>query len=255
VKRLAELLDLFAGTDAAPAAPPSPAPEPERVPVLRPEPSAAAGPAAEVLAAVRTVAPQFRRVVFTRNRRVMASVSRGGADLRLNAAFAEAPRDVLVAVGRMFTARDGRTRRRAREAVIGFVRGIAVPQAPPRPRRRTHVPDDAPHVARLRAEFDRVNAAHFGGALPSVPIHLSGRMRRRNGHFSSHPPEIVISRHLCTHGEDGEAERTMRHEMIHLWQHASGGRPDHGKAFRAWARRLDVHPRATRPVRWKSSSG
>jgi predicted SprT family Zn-dependent metalloprotease len=136
--------------------------------------------------------------------------------------------------------------------VLGFVRGIAVPDAAPRPRRRTHHPADAPHVARLQVEFDRVNAAHFDGVLPTVPIYLSGRMRRRNGHFAAHPPEIVISRHLCTHGEHGEAEETMRHEMIHLWQHASGARPDHGKAFRAWARRLDVHPRATRPVRWKS---
>jgi predicted SprT family Zn-dependent metalloprotease len=77
-------------------------------------------------------------------------------------------------------------------------------------------------------------------------------MRRRNGHFCSHPLEIVISRQLCTHAAPGESEQTLRHEMIHLWQHVTGKKPDHGPEFRAWARRLDVHPRATRPVTWKS---
>ena len=88
--------------------------------------------------------------------------------------------------------------------------------------------------------------------LPEVPLFLSGAMRRRNGHFCSHPLEIVISRTLCTHAHPGEAEHTLRHEMIHLWQHASGKKPDHGEEFRAWARRLDVHPRATRRVSWKN---
>jgi predicted SprT family Zn-dependent metalloprotease len=75
-------------------------------------------------------------------------------------------------------------------------------------------------------------------------------MRRRNGHFSIEPLEIVISRRLCDAAADGEAERTLRHEMIHLWQHVQGDRPDHGAEFRRWAVRLDVHPRATRDVEW-----
>jgi len=75
-------------------------------------------------------------------------------------------------------------------------------------------------------------------------------MRSRNGHFSRAPLEIVISRRLCEHAVPGEAEMTLRHEMIHLWQHVVGLKPDHGGTFRWWARRLDVHPRARRPVRW-----
>jgi predicted SprT family Zn-dependent metalloprotease len=75
-------------------------------------------------------------------------------------------------------------------------------------------------------------------------------MKRRNGHFSVHPLEIVISRRLLTHAADGEAERTLRHEMIHLWQHESGRRPGHGADFRRWAERLGVRPRATRTVEW-----
>jgi hypothetical protein len=255
VSRTDELLDLFAGTEAAP--PPAPPPVPPPRPARRPAPAAPAQrkdpeEAARVLAAVQAVAPHFRRVVFTRNRRVMASAAERGTALRLNAAFAAAPLDVLEAVARLFSTRDRRARRRAREVVLDFVRGIPAPHGRPRRRRRSPHPGDGPILARLRAEFDRVNAACFGGALPAVPLHLSGRMRRRNGHFATSPLEIVISRRLCTDAEDGEAERTLRHEMIHLWQHASGRKPDHGPEFRAWARRLDVHPRATRPVAWKN---
>ena len=55
---------------------------------------------------------------------------------------------------------------------------------------------------------------------------------------------------LAAMGAAGEAEHTMRHEMIHLWQHVEGLPVDHGPAFRKMARRLDVHPRATRSVEW-----
>ncbi|HEV2150169.1 MAG TPA: SprT family zinc-dependent metalloprotease [Longimicrobiaceae bacterium] len=227
------ILDLFGCTPPAPA------------------PGRSARNEATVLEVVRRGGGGFGRVVFTRNRRVMASVAEGGAALRLNVAFAAAPEGVLVAVGVLFSARDRRKRNGARETVRRFI--AQMPAAPATPRRARRVPAaDRPHLGRLRAEFDRVNREHFGGALPGVPLFLSGRMQRRNGHFSSHPVEIVISRRLCTHAAPGEAEQTLRHEMIHLWQHASGKKPDHGGEFRAWARRLGVHPRATRNVSWKA---
>ncbi|MEW5930638.1 MAG: SprT-like domain-containing protein [Gemmatimonadota bacterium] len=205
---------------------------------------------AAVLLVVRKAGGGFRRVVFTRNRRVMASVAEGGAALRLNVAFASAPEAVLAAVAVLFSARERRRRAAARETVRRFIREMPAGPAPARKARRVPAAD-RPHLERLRAEFERVNREHFGGELPAVPLFLSGRMRSRNGHFSSHPLEIVVSRRLCTHAEPGEAERTLRHEMIHLWQHAAGKKPDHGREFRAWARRLGVHPRATRPVVWK----
>jgi hypothetical protein len=242
---VSEVLDLFGW------APPAPGPSPQKV-AAPPPPAPAGRSTAETLALARRVAPGVQGVVYTRNRRVMASLVRGGAVLRLNAAFAGAPEGVVAAVVRLFTARAGRTRSRARAEVREFLRTLGpVPAGARRgPRRRVVAPGDDALVARLQAEFDRVNAASFDGALPRVPLFLSGAMRRRNGHFSSSPLEIVISRRLLTHAVPGEAEATLRHEMIHLWQHASGRRPDHGGEFRAWARRLDVHPRATRPVRW-----
>lgn len=244
---------------SAPPPPAAPAPRQAPAPAPRPAPRAelparAGRSTAEVLAIVAPLAPHFRRVVYTRNRRIMVSVGDRGRELRLNQAFAAGPREVLLAVARLFSSRDSRTRARARAAVREFI--AAIPLEPHvvrrRPRKRQVLPADEPYLHRLREEFRRVNAAHFGGSLPEVPLFLSGAMRRRNGHFCSHPLEIVISRTLCTHAHPGEAEHTLRHEMIHLWQHASGKKPDHGTEFRAWARRLDVHPRATRRVSWKN---
>lgn len=211
--------------------------------------------AAEVLAVVRRAGAPWERVVFTRNRRIMASVANRGRDLRLNDAFAAAPDAVLRAVAELFTARNARRRAAAREAVRRFIAEIPPePAAAPRRRVRKAPPSDRAQLARMQAEFDRVNEERFGGSLPRIPIFLSGQMRRRNGHFSINPLEIVISRRLCTHGAAGEAEHTMRHEMIHLWQHVEGIPVDHGPAFRKMARRLDVHPRATRSVEWNEKS-
>lgn len=249
------LLDLF-GELAAPKAAPRPAPPRPAPPKPEPRVKAAAKPgersAEEVLGIVRRAGGPWERVVFTGNRRIMASVANRGRDLRLNEAFAAAPREVLVAVAELFSARSARKRARARGAVRRFIAQIPrAPDAAPRPRVRRIVAGDRAQLARMQAEFDRVNLERFGGSLPCVPIHLSGRMKRRNGHFSVTPLEIVISRRLCTHGAAGEAEHTMRHEMIHLWQHVEGLPVDHGPAFRKMARRLDVHPRATRSVEWR----
>lgn len=212
------------------------------------------GPAEEpLLVALRAAGADFRRVVYTRNRRVMVSVGEGGTTVRLNERFRDAAPEVWRAVGRMYASGASPAERaRSRALVQRFLRESPPADVPARrPPRRRVAPSDRPHVERLQAEFDRVNAEHFGGALPRVPIFLSGRMRRRNGHFSPEPAEIVLSRALCEDAVAGEAEQTLRHEMIHLWQHARGERPDHGPAFRRLARRLGVHPRATRPVRWK----
>jgi predicted SprT family Zn-dependent metalloprotease len=244
--------------DPRPADPRSANPGADRVQPrerARPAPARAGHSEAEILAVVAPLAPHFRQVVFTRNRRIMASVGDRGRELRLNEAFATAPRDVLVAVARLFSARDSRTRSRAKAAVREFIATIPLENAAVRrrPRTRQVLPGDEPHLQALLEEFRRINASHFNGQLPEVPLYLSGQMRRRNGHFCANPLEIVISRTLCTHAHHGEALHTLRHEMIHLWQHATGKKPDHGPEFRAWARKLDVHPRATRRVAWKNA--
>lgn len=194
-------------------------------------------------------APSLREVVFTRNRRVMVSTGSGGRTLRLNERFRDAPPEVLRAVGCVLSGRPLPLRDAAKVTIVEFLRENP---PPPRVARGRRVPrGDHAELERLRAEFERVNRLHFSGALPLVPIALSGRMRRRNGHFSAQPLEIVISRALCHGAEHGEAEKTLRHEMIHLWQHEQGQKPGHGADFRRWAEALEVHPRAARDVAWK----
>jgi len=91
-----------AGKRPAAPQPRKPAPAPPAAPAAAPE--LGARDEAAVLAIVRKAGGGFRRVVFTRNRRVMASVAEGGAALRLNEAFAGAPEAVLGAVATLFSA-------------------------------------------------------------------------------------------------------------------------------------------------------
>ena len=265
---LLDLFDLLPEPErpktVAPAAPAKPKPK-SRPPVpappsaVSPQESPAAAPArdpaarteAQVLAIVRAAGGEYRRVLFTRNRRIMASVGKDRSVLRLNVAFASAQEHVLNAVAVLFSPGRGKRKEQAKETVRAFIDALPAVPAERRPRRRPWHPMDRLIIERLQAEFDRTNQAHFSGRLPRVPIHLSRQMRRRNGHFSSQPLEIVISRRLCVRGAEGEAEHTLRHEMIHLWQYMTGAPVDHGPAFRRMAHKLDVHPRATRPVRWK----
>ena len=204
-----------------------------------------------ILAEVARGGAELPHLVFTQNRRVMISVGGRGRVLRLHASFRDAPVEVLRAIG-VLLAGPARARSAARELLAAFIRGVSA--EPARRRARRIAPGDASHLRRLLVEFDRVNEEHFEGALPSVPIYLSGRMQRRNGHFCVDPLEIVVSRRLCEQAEDGEAEATLRHEMIHLWQHVTGAKPGHGLDFRRWARRLSVHPRALRQVAWRDGA-
>lgn len=253
------LLDLFGSHEPdGPGPGPEPAPAPKasspapRKPTAPPPADPRARDEAAVLAHVRRAGGEYRRVVFTRNRRIMASVGKDRGVLRLNEAFASASDEVLSAVAILFSPSRGKRKEAAKETVRRFINALpAPPPAERRVRKRSVHPSDRPHLERLQAEFDATNQRHFGGSLPRVPIFLSRQMRRRNGHFASQPLEIVISQRLCTHGHPGEAEHTVRHEMIHLWQYMTGAPVDHGPAFRRMAKKLDVHPRATRPVRWK----
>lgn len=203
---------------------------------------------------MRRAGSRVERVVLTRNRRVMASLADQGRTLRLHEVFMTAPPEVLESVAVLFSARSAAVRSRAKGEIRTFLQRAIPPPAPrtsPARRRPSRsFPGDKARLERLRAEFAHVNHAYFGGRLPEVPLRLSSRMTRRNGHFMPDPLEIAISRTLCDRGAEGEAERTLRHEMIHLWQWVEGRKPGHGRDFRRWAQRLGIHPRATRVVRW-----
>lgn len=209
---------------------------------------------ARILELASSASPRpFQSVIFTRNRRVMASANREGV-LRIHMVFRHAPDDVLRAIGPALARRKSAAGQEAGERLRGWLASREVVERLTASSRRRSTPAPRPgdraHLDRLRAEFRAVNAEHFGGRLPEVSLRLCGRMSRRNGHFSSHPLEIAISRKLCEAAEAGEAERTLRHEMIHLWQWLEGRKPGHGRDFRRWAERLEIRPRATRTVAW-----
>lgn len=244
------ILDLF-GVSPTPDIPTPPRPAPIPAPPAPPrDPGVRSEP--EVLAVLRRHGSAHQRLVFTHNRRTMISVGKDRSLIRMHVSFAGADEAVLAAVAVLYTpGAPARKRSAAKQSVRAFINAIPLDRAAARPIRRRAHPRDRVHLERMQAAFDEVNRTSFAGRLPRVPLHLSRKMRRRNGHFSSRPLEIVISWRLCAHGAPGEAEETMRHEMIHLWQYVEGLPVDHGSAFRRAAHRLNVHPRATRPVRWK----
>jgi hypothetical protein len=192
------------------------------------------------------------RLRLTRNRSVMVSLSREGV-LSIHQAYAAAPDRVLRAVVR-FVARGTRRemRKAAEHEILGFASAIPEEARGERRRRERALPEDAAALERLGLLFTALNQRHFGGALPAVPVRLSGRMRTRLGHLAldaaGRPSEITISRrHLRAHGWD-EVSHTLLHEMVHLWQCANGAAVDHGPAFRRKAREVGVTAAARRWV-------
>jgi hypothetical protein len=173
-------------------------------------------------------------VRVTDNRAVMVSVTKGRV-LRIHRGYARASDRVLRAVVR-FLARSTRPalRRAARHEILSFGADV--------------------RVERLGALFREANAAHFGGALPELPIRLSGRMKSRLGqlcleHGTGVPYEITLSRrHVERHGWTEVAD-TLLHEMVHLWQQVRGHPVDHGRTFGAKAREVGVERAARRQVR------
>ena len=188
-------------------------------------------------------------VHLTRNRSTLVSFRAG--TLRLHAGFLRAPDDVVRALA-VFVSGRGAARAAARRTIVAH---HLPPDAAPRPPRAARVhPDDHVMAARLQQEHARLNAERFGGALRSIRVSVSRRMKTRLGHYAparSHPAgaEIAISRrHIRRHGWR-EAFDTLLHEMVHQWQEETGHPIDHGPAFRRKAKDVGTTPRARRLLR------
>jgi len=209
--------------------------------------------AVELLVRLRTLG--LRRISdcrLTRNRNVMVSFQ--GKSLRVHEGYLSAPIEVHEAIVRFIEGRTRAERRAARRKIVSFK-----VEAPPRSRRReqTH-PDDEPLSLKLGEWHERFNAEHFAGALKTVPVRVSRRMRSRLGHYSpandrdadaaEGGAEIAISRrHLRRHGWN-EALQTLLHEMVHQWQDENGLPIDHGSRFRAKARQVGIEASAKRAM-------
>ncbi len=190
------------------------------------------------------------RVRLTTNRTVVVSYS--GGELRIHDSFLGAGEDVWRAIIIFVHRRNRVARNEARRTIHEF----PVARAPGTPRRRRRPerspPADLPIIRELSRWHKAYNDERFGGALRSVPIRLSRRMKSRLGHYSPAAdgcePEIVLSRrHIRRDGWE-EALHTLLHEMVHQWQDEQGLAVDHGTSFRAKARAVGITPLACRAV-------
>ena len=185
--------------------------------------------------------------VLTHNRNVMVSFGEG--EMRAHEGYLAAPDDVLRAIVRFVEGSTRRERLEARRRLLAFPIEV---HAPLRRRSGTH-PDDRRSADRLTEKHAEYNRDFFGGALRSLEVRVSRRMRARLGHYiaatkSGDPPEIAISRrHLRNHGW-AEALQTLLHEMVHQWQDEHGFAIDHRATFRKKARELGISPSACRTV-------
>jgi hypothetical protein len=219
----------------------------------------------DLLARLRSLG--LRRIVrcrLTRNANVM--VSWRGDELRVHEAYLEAPSDVHEAIVVFVESRSRAERRAASKRIVAFSgatgRGTG--------RRERTRPEDEPIAQTLTEWHTRLNTEHFDGALRTIPIRVSRRMRSRLGHYTVGGPvdgstggpenerqrgvgEIAISwRHIRRHGWE-EVIHTLLHEMVHQWQDENGLAIDHGPRFRAKARDVKIDAAAKRPVAQRSS--
>jgi hypothetical protein len=185
------------------------------------------------------------RIVFTRNRRTMVSLS--GGVLRVHEGFVSAPTDVQAAIAIFATSRNRVKRSAARDVIVAY----PVPIRPPTRRPALQHAEDEPMAARLTLLHAQLNLEHFGGALESLEIQVSRRLARRLGHYTPRAHnggcgEIVISRRHVRRDGWPEAIHTLLHEMVHQWQDETGRPVDHGAGFRAKCRAVGIEPAATR---------
>jgi hypothetical protein len=190
------------------------------------------------------------RVRLTTNRTVVVSYS--GGELRIHHSFLGAKEEVWRAIITFVHGRTRVVRSEARRTILQFP--VARSSDAPRRRRlpeRTN-PADLPLIRELSRWHAAYNDERFGGALRTIPIRISRRMKSRLGHYSPAArgcgPEIVISRrHIRRDGWE-EALHTLLHEMVHQWQDEQGLVVDHGSSFRAKARAVGITPLACRAV-------
>ena len=189
----------------------------------------------------------IRRCRLTRNRNVMVSFGNGA--LRVHQGYLNAPAPVLRAIVTFVEGRTRAERREAQQTIVAYP--IRVPRPPAR-RERTRE-EDLPVAEELATWHRRYNTRHFGGALSTVPIRVSRRMKSRLGHYTAaspggEPAEIAISlTHLRRHGWE-EVLHTLLHEMVHQWQDEMGHTIDHGSTFRQKAREVGIAPLARRTL-------
>ena len=182
------------------AALPGPA---RRRPGPRPAPPSHATPSETLLARLVALGlPPVPRFEVHRNQQLMLSWL-PGRRLRIHEGYANAPDDVLRAIVTFLAPGVRRAARlAARRFFLEFPVESHVPARPARPPRVRAA--DRPVLARITALMAELNAEHFGGTLPPLPVRLSSRMRRRLGELrlerkTGRAVHIGLNRHHVLH--------------------------------------------------------
>ena len=109
-----------------------------------------------------------------------------------------------------------------------------------RPAEQTHTAEQAKLWHLLRDEFDRLNAAHFGGSLLMPEIVLSTR-KTYGGYYQPARHRIVLSWQAYYEHGLPETLNTFRHEVAHIVH------PNHSAAFWRVAHTLGAEQRYASP--------
>lgn len=89
----------------------------------------------------------------------------------------------------------------------------------------------------IQALFEQFNAEHFGGLVPKVEIHLSRRLKRAGQVcYETRQLDLSVSYHE-KFGWGEELEKTLKHEMIHLYLATTGKDPGHTPEFKTWCKK------------------
>ena len=85
---------------------------------------------------------------------------------------------------------------------------------------------------RLKASFDHLNRFYFDNELKSVTFRLSKRMSSTYGHISPKKRLITISAPYMEKVDWKTLQKTLIHEMIHLWLYQKKKPWGHTKEFK-----------------------
>ena len=96
-----------------------------------------------------------------------------------------------------------------------------------------------PSEGDLQLLFARLNAAHFGGALPAHRIAYNSRMTSVVGRITYRPAFIELSTRLLGPHPEAVAP-TLLHEMVHAWLHANRLPSGHGAHFKRKMREVGL---------------
>jgi hypothetical protein len=204
----------------------------------------------------------LEEVRFRPNRTRLISLSADRRRLNLHECFRAAPSLVLDSVA-MFAMAPARSRafRGAVEKMREWHEGQVAEYGLGEPLANCGTQEQVEYLTRV---YEQLNDTHFRGCLPQdLPIRLSDRMSRRFGHVSyarttrgdRKVAELALNIDLLLPGNEKALLDTMLHEMAHVEAWLVHGHREHGRIWRAVARRVGCEAKACTHMRLRRRKG